>query len=245
MQNAHTPVDARLSQPLQPVAQWRRFFLPGGNAVPAAASELLQANDAQAAGHGDPSRPPDWPQLLALVQAGCPDAAEQLVGRLYPLIARIVQGHCPRRDDPADLIQDVLVKMFSRLAQFNDDAPFEHWVARLAHNTCLDALRRQRARPECRWSDLSEQELAVLESLAGQCDPADADLPGALDLFERLLDQLSPDDAWLLRQVELEERPLAELCAERGWSAVAGRVRLFRAHRRLNAAFTSLETSAP
>lgn len=185
--------------------------------------------------------PPGWPELLKQVRAGHLDAAEQLVARLHPLLARIVQGHCPRRDDPADLLQDVLVKIFSHLEQFDGRAPFEHWAARLAHNTCLDALRRQRARPESRCSDLSQQEQAVLESLAGHCDPADTDLPGALALFERLLGQLSPDDAWLLRQVQLEDRPLAEVCGERGWSAVAGRVRLFRAHRRLAAALKAIE----
>jgi RNA polymerase sigma-70 factor (ECF subfamily) len=142
-------------------------------------------------------------------------------------------------------VQDVFVKMFSRLEQFNGDAPFEHWVARLAHTTCLDALRRQRARPECRWSDLNEAEQALLESLAGETAPADADLGAAAALLEKLLSTLPPDDAWLLRQVEIEERPLAELCAERGWNAVAGRVRLFRARRRLTAAWKALEKTEP
>jgi RNA polymerase sigma-70 factor (ECF subfamily) len=186
-----------------------------------------------------------WDTLLPLVRAGDADAAETLVARLHPLVARIVQGHCPRRDEPADLVQDVFVKMFSRLEQFNGDAPFEHWVARLAHTTCLDALRRQRARPECRWSDLNEAEQALLESLAGETAPADADLGAAAALLEKLLSTLPPDDAWLLRQIEVEERPLAELCAERGWNAVAGRVRLFRARRRLTAAWKALEKTEP
>jgi RNA polymerase sigma-70 factor (ECF subfamily) len=201
----------------------------------------LNTADTGAPGRGEPEGLPDWSELLAQVRAGDGVAAETLVRRLHPLVARIVQGHCPHGDDPADLVQDVFVKMFGRLEQFNGRAPFEHWAARVAHTTCLDALRRRRARPECRWSDLTEEEQAVLEALAGSSEPADADAPGALELLERLLAQLSPEDAWLLRQVELEQRPLAELCAERGWSGVAARVRLFRARRRLTAAFRALE----
>lgn len=217
----------------------------GGNAAPAAASKLLNRSGPNADGEGDSDGTLAWPALLARVRAGDAAAAEALVRRLHPLVARIAQGHCPRGDDPADLVQDVFVKMFSRLDQFDGRAPFEHWAARVAHTTCLDALRRRRARPECRWSDLTDEEQAALETVAGASEPADADAPGALALLERLLASLSPEDAWLLRQVEIEERPLAELCAERGWSGVAGRVRLFRARRRLARAFRALEGSEP
>jgi RNA polymerase sigma-70 factor (ECF subfamily) len=201
----------------------------------------LNTSANSAADGGNMAAKPGWDALLPLVRAGDADAAEALVARLHLLVARIVQGHCPRRDEPADLMQDVFVKMFSRLEQFNGDAPFEHWVARLAHTTCLDALRRQSARPECRWSDLGEAEQALLESLAGEIAPADGDLPAAASLLEKLFAALTPDDAWLLRQVELAERPLADLCSELGWNAVAGRVRLYRARRRLTAAWQALE----
>jgi RNA polymerase sigma-70 factor (ECF subfamily) len=214
-----------------------------GNTAPAAASEPLNTSDSATGGRGAGDGAPDWPELLARVRAGEAAAAETLVRRVHPLVARIVQGHCPRGDDPADLMQDVFVKMFSRLEQFDGRAPFEHWAARVAHTTCLDALRRRRARPECRWSDLTAEEQAVLETVTGASAPANADAPGALVLLERLLAGLSPEDAWLLRQVEIEERPLAELCVERGWSGLAGRVRLFRARRRLAAAFRALEGS--
>jgi RNA polymerase sigma-70 factor (ECF subfamily) len=214
------------------------------NAAVVAASIPLNTSDPSAGDRG-PNQPPlTWAELLALVRSGDAAAAESLVRRLHPLVTRVVQGHCPRGDDPADLVQDVFVKMFCRLEQFDGRAPFEHWVARVAHTTCLDALRRRRARPEYRWSDLSEADQSLLETLAGAAESPDADLPGALELLERLLSQLPPDDAWLLRQVELAERPLAGLCAERGWSTVTGRVRLFRARRRLTAAFKALERAS-
>jgi len=246
-QPGHTSPDARPSRLLHQPVFFDRVPAsdPVGNATPAAASKTLNTTDPHAEGRGEGKHPPDWPELLTRVRAGEAAAAETLVRRLHPLVARVVQGHCPRGDDPADLVQDVFVKMFSRLEQFDGRAPFEHWAARVAHTTCLDALRRRRARPECRWSDLTDEEQAVWETLAGASEPADADAPGALALLERLLAQLPSDDAWLLRQVEIEERPLADLCAERGWSGVAARVRLFRARRRLAAAFAALERNSP
>lgn len=122
---------------------------------------------------------------------------------------------------------------------------FERWVARIALNTCLDRLRRQRVRPELRWADLTPEEQAVVEALAEDRLSPDADASNALALVEKLLARLPPADAWLLRQVELEQRPLADLCAKIGWSPIAGRVRLFRARRRLQAAWRELDGQCP
>ena len=179
--------------------------------------------------------------LLAQVRAHDEAAARALVERLYPLVARIVRANLPRRDEPEDLMQEVFLKMFSKLEQFSGEVPFEHWVSRLALTTCLGQLRRQKVRPEWRWSDLSEEEQFVLESVAAGADPADADAPQALELLNRLLEQLPATDAWLLRQVELEQRTLAEVCAETGWNGGAARVRLFRARHRLQKMFRQLE----
>ena len=88
--------------------------------------------------------------LLAQVRAHDEAAARALVERLYPLVARIVRANLPRRDEPEDLMQEVFLKTFSKLEQFSGEVPFEHWVSRLALTTCIDRLRRQKARPELR-----------------------------------------------------------------------------------------------
>jgi len=181
--------------------------------------------------------------LLDRVREHDEAASRALVERLYPLVARVVRANLPRRDEPEDLMQEVFLKMFSKLEQFRGEVPFEHWVSRIALTTCLDQLRRQKVRPELRWADLSEEEQFV-ESIAATEEPSDADAPRALELLNRLLDQLPATDAWLLRSVELEQKTLAEVCAETGWNGGAARVRLFRARHRLQKRFRQLEKRA-
>src|ERR1043165_8404036 len=101
------------------------------------------------------------------VRAGEQAAARELVERLYPIVVRIVRAHRPRRVAEEDLMQDVFIKMFKRLAQYRGDAPFEHWVSRIAVTTCMDQLRAQKCRPELRWADLSPGEAAALEGSYG------------------------------------------------------------------------------
>ena len=179
--------------------------------------------------------------LLTRVREHNELAARELVDWLYPVVAQVVHANRTRRDEPEDLMQETFMKVFSRLDQYRGDAPFAHWVSRIALTTCLDRLRRQKARPEWRWSDLFEEEQFMVESVAAGAEPADADAPQALELLNHLLDQLPPADAWLLRQVELEEKPLADVCAETGWNGGAARVRLFRARQRLQKNFRKLE----
>src|SRR3954463_10536319 len=92
-------------------------------------------------------------------------AARELVDYLYPLVIRIVRSHLPRRVAEEDLAQEVFMKMFSRIDQYQGAVPFPHWVSRIAVTTCIDHLRAQKRRPEFRWADLSEGEADVLDAV--------------------------------------------------------------------------------
>src|SRR3954453_19168248 len=111
----------------------------------------------------------DDPEPDALVQAALrhdDEAARELVRRLYPLVAKIVRSHRPRRTAEEDLCQMIFIRMFQKLSQFSGKVPLEHWVSRIAVNTCLNQIESERIRPELRYADLSVEEQAVVENLA-------------------------------------------------------------------------------
>ena len=182
-------------------------------------------------------RPEDEPipaSLLDRVRQHEPAAAREVVERLYPLVIRIVRAHRPARVAEEDLCQEVFMNLFASLAQYRGVVPFAHWVSRIAVNTCIDQLRRQRSRPEWRWSDLSPEEGEALHALAA--DPR-AVLPGrelvVTDLLEKLLAVLPPEDRLVIQWLELEERSIKEIAARTGWSLPLVKVRAFRARRRM------------
>src|SRR5438309_9257149 len=105
----------------------------------------------------------------ALVEAALrndDEAARELVRRLYPLVSKLVRTHRPRRTAEEDLCQMIFIKVFQKLSQFSGQVPLEHWVSRIAVNTCLNQIESERVRPELRHADLSEEEQAVVENLA-------------------------------------------------------------------------------
>src|SRR5437763_8190863 len=85
------------------------------------------------------------------------EAARELVRRLYPLIAKMVRSHRPRRTSEEDLCQMIFIKIFQKLSQFSGKVPLEHWVSRIAVNTCLNQIESEKVRPELRQADLSEE----------------------------------------------------------------------------------------
>ncbi len=170
------------------------------------------------------------------------EAAEDLVRDLFPLVMRIVRGHLPRRMDPEDLAQIVFVKVFQKIDQFNGDAPFPHWVSRIAVNTCLNELRAEKARPELRWADLGEGQSEALERVLERSNDTPVDEQSATrDLAERLLETLPPRDRLILTLLDLEERTVAETAAITGSPEAVIKVRAFRARRKLRKELERLE----
>jgi RNA polymerase sigma-70 factor (ECF subfamily) len=179
---------------------------------------------------------------LVRVRARDQAAARELVEHLYPLVIRIVRSHLPRRVAEEDLAQDIFLKMFTRLEQYQGNVPFPHWVSRIAVTTCIDQLRAQKRRPEFRWSDLSETEAQVLDNVLTNDDesPPDEALE-ARELVSKLLGQLKPEDQLVIRLLDLEQKTIREISALTGWNVALVKVRAFRARRKLHKLFTALQ----
>src|ERR1700735_3728613 len=105
----------------------------------------------------------DMPACWERVRGRDEEAARMLFHHLYPLVIKVVRSHLPRRVSEEDLTQTVFMKVFANLGQYSARAPFEHWVSRIAVNTCIKALRSEKVRPEWREADLSEEENSMLD----------------------------------------------------------------------------------
>jgi RNA polymerase sigma-70 factor (ECF subfamily) len=186
--------------------------------------------------------PFDLAGCLQRVRQRDQQAARDLVEHLYPLVIRIVRGRLPRRVAEEDLTQEIFLKMFSRLEQYQGAVPFSHWVSRIAVTTCIDHLRAQQRRPEFRWADLSEREAEVLDAvMTNENEVAANDAMAAQELVQKLLGQLKPDDQLVLRLLDLEQKSIAEISALTGWNQSLIKVRAFRARRKLQNLFKELQ----
>src|SRR6201993_2386531 len=165
----------------------------------------------------------DDPDPDALVQAALrhdDEAAPPLVRRLYPLVAKMGRSHRPRRTSEEDLCQMIFIKVFQKLSQFSGKVPLEHWVSRIAVNTCLNQIQWEKIRPELRHADLSVEEQAVIENLKTSADELAPDQRFASrQLVEHLLAVLKPVERLAIDLLYLQGRSVEEIRKITGWSA--------------------------
>jgi RNA polymerase sigma-70 factor, ECF subfamily len=186
----------------------------------------------------------DDPQPDALVQAALrhdDEAARQLVRRLYPLVAKMVRSHRPRRTSEEDLCQMIFIKIFQKLSQFSGKVPLEHWVSRIAVNTCLTQIESEKVRPELRHADLSEEEEAVVKNLAVSSDELAPDNSlASRQLVEHLFEFLKPVERLIIDLLYLQGRSVEEIHRITGMGVAAIKVRAFRARQKMKTQLTKL-----
>lgn len=68
---------------------------------------------------------------------------EAYAGRVFALCL----GMLGRRQDAEDVAQQALLKGFTEIRTLRDSERFGAWIARIARNLCLDALRRRKQTP--------------------------------------------------------------------------------------------------
>ena len=108
---------------------------------------------------------------------------------------------------------------------------------RLSVNTCYDALRRRRNRPEHTITDMlfdDEQWQDSLGKIPTEDNPEG--LEQARELVHTVLDQVSDRARIVLTLQELEGRTIREIAEITGWSESLVKVQAFRARKEMRAA---------
>ena len=183
---------------------------------------------------------------LECVRQGDEDAARALMAHLHPLVLKLVRAHRPRRSSEEDLVQTVFMKVFTKLDQYAGAVPLEHWVSRIAVNTCLNQIQHERVRPELRLADLTEEEEQVVHTLAS----SHSDLPtessqASRELVGQLLERLKPEDRLVITLLHLEGKSVEETSRLTGWNATLVKVRAFRARHKMKQHLETLLKECP
>jgi RNA polymerase sigma-70 factor (ECF subfamily) len=149
---------------------------------------------------------------------GSPEALAELYRRHGPALFRLAYRLTGSRDDAEDVLHDVFVGLPEALEHYEERGRLDAWLRRVTARVALMRQRNARRRPVIRLED--------------------ADLPGAsaheppIDL-QAAVDALPTKLRSVLVLKEIEGYSHAEIAEMLDISAVASRVRLLRAMRRL------------
>ena len=179
-------------------------------------------------------------ELIAAVLRGDAASFEPLVAKYSPRLFATARRYARRESEVEDIVQEVWLKAYHKLASFRGDAPFEHWLMRLAVRTCYDFLRGHQRNREASFTDLTEPESDWLERFVTAPESASDTSEAARQLVARLLEQLSPPARLVITLLEIEDRSVKEIAGMTGWSVPLVKVRAFRARAEMRKALARL-----
>jgi len=179
-------------------------------------------------------------ELIAAVLRGDSASFEPLVEKYSPRVFATARRYARRESEVEDIVQEVWLKAFQKLKSFRGEAPFEHWLMRLAVRTCYDFLRAHKRNRETTFSELSEPETDWLEKFVRQPEGTEENVEAARALVTKVFEQLSPPARLILTLLEIEDRTVKEISKLTGWSIPLVKVRAFRARAEMRKLLTKI-----
>src|ERR1051326_7918129 len=93
-------------------------------------------------------------ELIGAVLKGDSASFEPLIQKYSPRVFATARRYARRESEVEDIAQEVWMKAFQKLKSYRGEAPFEHWLMRLAVRTCYDFLRGHQRNREMSFSEL-------------------------------------------------------------------------------------------
>jgi RNA polymerase sigma-70 factor (ECF subfamily) len=173
-----------------------------------------------------PIEGPTDERLIEATIYGDDEAFTELVRRHKRKVFRIVARFVRNDLELDDICQEIFIKVYQNLNKYRGDAPFEHWLSKIAVNACYDELRRQRR--EGYKVSLEDTTLSLKDPVSEEISSGEA-----WEILKQALAKLRPDYQLVITLLSLEEKSVREISSMTGWSESKVKVRAFRARKEL------------
>ena len=137
-------------------------------------------------------------QLIEGVARGDRQAFEMLYERYAPAVFGLGLKMLGDREVAEEAVQEIFWRIWQRAKSFDRNRAFAPWLFGIAHNYCIDELRRRRARPQSVYED---DEHPILSGIADDTDVS----------AEALQSEQRRIVAEALRELPTEQRQALEL----------------------------------
>ncbi len=113
--------------------------------------------------------------VVRQVQAGDVAAFDQIVHKYRARVFGVVYNLTSNREDAADLTQDAFISAFQSINRFQGQSAFFTWLYRIAVNSALSHLRKNKLRTFFSFEKINEDEKVSAEVIAALTDTTGAD----------------------------------------------------------------------
>ena len=183
-------------------------------------------------------------ELVKLINDAADEQAfAEIVRRYSPRVFRFASRFFRQYAQVEEMAQEVFLKAFTQLKNFEGRGSLEGWLTRITVNTCINTLRATKPQNEKMFADLSDDETDWLEnrlSASVEIGSTAEEKLVAADLVERVLQSLPQDWRVVLKLIEGEGFSIKEVAEALNWSESKVKVTAFRARRKMREAVEKL-----
>lgn len=169
-------------------------------------------------------------ELVPRAKDGDADAQDALLRRCHATVFRWALLHTGDADDAEDVVQEVLVRLVTKLHRYAGGARFTTWLYQVTRNAALELHRRTASRRRLGDAWRRDHGDTGMEAAPAAAEEAEV----LLEILE-LYRALPARQREIFQLADLEEVAIPEIAARLAVSPVTVRVHLHRARRAVRA----------
>lgn len=166
---------------------------------------------------------------INLVLDGDTNAFSVLVNRYKDLVFTLTLRMLKNREEAEEVAQDTFVKVYKSLSKFKGDSKFSTWIYKIAYNTSLDRLKKNKKFiNDVAINEFTEHQLITIDNALDKIENKERE-----KAIQDCIALLPSEDSFLLTLYYFEELSLDEISKTIGIKPNNVKVKLFRSRKKL------------
>jgi len=171
----------------------------------------------------------DDQHYINLMMKGDTNAFAVLVDRYKDMVFTLSLKMLKDREEAEEVSQDTFLKIYKSLSKFNGESKLSTWIYKVAFNTCLDRLKRnKRLQPFAGLDEFTEPEALSLMNVLDSIEDKERK-----QMIQDCMHLLPGEDSFLLTLYYFEEQSLEEIAKIIGITPNNVKIRLYRSRKKL------------
>jgi RNA polymerase sigma factor (sigma-70 family) len=152
-----------------------------------------------------------------------------LVDRYKEMIFTLALKMIKNREEAEEVSQDTFIKVYNSLNKFKGDSKFSTWIYKIAYNTCLDRLKKNKKKENTISIDeFSDHLVKTLDNALSALEEKERK-----QTIQDCLNLLSSEESFLLTLYYFDDQNLEEIAKIMDINSNNVKVKLFRSRKKL------------